>query len=109
MFDATATAAVDRPVRVTIVGSEGVLEVVSENVHEIGGRILLHTADGTSELFYRPSWGDSTTHDNSAMAPFGKLVCDAVDIRRWARLCSRDGPSHAEPLKGALFAPSIRM
>ncbi|MGO8860235.1 MAG: hypothetical protein ACLQRH_05615 [Acidimicrobiales bacterium] len=78
MFDATATAAVDRPVRVTIVGSEGVLEVVSENVHEIGGRILLHTADGTSELFYRPSWGDSTTHDNSAMAPFGKLVCDAV-------------------------------
>jgi predicted dehydrogenase len=78
VFDATASAAVDRPVRVTIVGSDGVLEVVSENVHEIGGRILLHTTGGTSELFHKPSWADPTAHDNTVMAPFGELVRDAV-------------------------------
>jgi predicted dehydrogenase len=78
VFDATATAAVDRPVRITIVGSDGVLEVLSENVHEIGGRIVLHTAEGTTELLNKPAWAGSTAHDDGAMAPFLKLVRDAV-------------------------------
>jgi predicted dehydrogenase len=78
VFDATATGAVDRPAHVTIVGSRGVLEVLSENVHEIGGRILLHTTEGTTEVLYRPGWGDPTAHDDSAIAPWSPLVRDAV-------------------------------
>jgi predicted dehydrogenase len=78
VFDATATGAVDRPAHVTVVGDRGVLEVLSENIHEIGGRILLHTADGTSEMLHRPVWGDPTVHDDSAIAPWASLVGDAV-------------------------------
>jgi predicted dehydrogenase len=78
VFDATATGGVDRPAHVTIVGSQGVIEVVSENIHEIGGRILLHTARGTSEVLHKPVWGDPTAHDDSAIAPWAPLVRDAV-------------------------------
>ena len=78
VLDATATAAVDRPARVTVVGSDGVLEMLSENVHEIGGTIRLHTAEGTSELFHKPAWGESTAHDDGAIAPWLRLVRDAV-------------------------------
>ena len=39
LFDATATAPVDVPVRVTVVGSDGVLEMLSENVHEMSRRL----------------------------------------------------------------------
>ena len=45
-MDTTATAAVDQPARVTVIGSDGVLEVLSDDVHEVGGRILLHTERG---------------------------------------------------------------
>jgi predicted dehydrogenase len=78
VFDATATGGVDRPAHVTVVGSQGVLEVLSENIHEIGGRILLHTAEGTTEVLNRPVWGDPTAHDDSAMAPWAPMVRDAV-------------------------------
>ena len=78
VFDATATAAVDRPVRVTIIGSDGVLEILSENIHEIGGRILLHTPEGTSELYRQDPWSDQTAHDNTAMGPWAALIRDAV-------------------------------
>jgi predicted dehydrogenase len=78
VFDATATGGVDRPAHVTVVGSQGVLEVLSENIHEIGGRILLHTAEGTTEVLNRPGWGDPTAHDDSAIAPWAPMVRDAV-------------------------------
>jgi predicted dehydrogenase len=78
VFDATATGAVDLPVRVTIVGSEGVIEMLSENVHEIGGRILVHNAEGTSEVLHKPAWGSPTAHDDTAIAPWAALVRDAV-------------------------------
>ncbi len=78
LFDATATAPVDVPVRVTVVGSDGVLEMLSENVHEIGGRLLLHTAEGTSDVLHRPAWGNPTAHDDTAIAPWATLVRDAV-------------------------------
>jgi predicted dehydrogenase len=81
VFDATATGAVDRPAHVTVVGSQGVLEVLSENIHEIGGRILLHTAEGTSEVLNRPVWGDPTAHDDGAIVPWAPMVRDAVRHR----------------------------
>jgi predicted dehydrogenase len=77
-FDATATGAVDRPAHVTVVGNQGVLEVLSENIHEIGGQILLHTAEGTSEVGSWPAWNDPTAHDDSAIAPWAPMVRDAV-------------------------------
>jgi predicted dehydrogenase len=77
-IDATATGGVDLPSRVTVVGCDGVLEMLSENVHEIGGRILLHTDEGTSEPFRMAGWADPTAHDDSAMARWAKLVRDAV-------------------------------
>jgi predicted dehydrogenase len=78
VFDATATAPIDLPVRVTIIGSEGVLEMLSENVHEIGGRILLHTAGRTEEVLHQPAWGSPTAHDDTAIAPWATMVRDAV-------------------------------
>ena len=74
-IDTTATAAVDRPARVTVVGSDGVLEVLSDDVHEVGGRILLHTQLGTSEVFRIDPWG---AHHYTEMLPWLKLVRDAV-------------------------------
>jgi predicted dehydrogenase len=74
-MDSTATAAVDRPVRVTVVGSDGVLEMLGDDVHEVGGRILLHTADGTSELFRAAPWD---AHHYTEMLPWLTLVRDAV-------------------------------
>ena len=56
-IDSTATAAVDRPNRVAVVGSDGVLEMLCDNAHEIGGRIVLHTGEKTSELFRARSGG----------------------------------------------------
>jgi predicted dehydrogenase len=79
-IDATASGAVDRPTRVTVIGSDGVLEMLSENVHEIGGLILLHTAEGTAEVFHIDSWGDPTSHDDLAMRPWALLVRDAVRL-----------------------------
>ncbi len=80
IIDATASGAVDRPTRVTVIGSDGVLEMLSENVHEIGGRILLHTAEGTAEVFQIDSWADPTGHDDFAMRPWARLVRDAVRL-----------------------------
>jgi predicted dehydrogenase len=77
-IDSTATSTVDRPLRVTVIGSDGVLELLSESVHEIGGTILLHTGHGTSEVFRMDSWADPTSHDDSAMKPWARSVRDAV-------------------------------
>src|SRR6476659_4231258 len=74
-IDTTATAAVDRPARVTVVGSDGVLEMLSDDVHEVGGRILLHTEHGTSEEFRIDPW---EAHHYTEMLPWAKLIRDAV-------------------------------
>jgi predicted dehydrogenase len=77
-IDATATGGVDRPTRVTVVGSDGVLEMLSENVHEVGGRILLHTPERSAEVYQIDSWTDPSGHDDTAMGPWAKLIRDAV-------------------------------
>ncbi len=74
-MDTTATAAVDRPARVTVIGSDGVLEVLSDDVHEVGGRIVLHAEQGTSEIFQIDPW---PAHHYTEMLPWAKLVRDAV-------------------------------
>jgi predicted dehydrogenase len=74
-IDTTATAAVDRPARVTVIGSDGVLEMLSDDVHEVGGRILLHTEQGTSELFRIDPW---PAHHYTEMLPWTELIRDAV-------------------------------
>jgi predicted dehydrogenase len=74
-MDTTATATVDRPARVTVIGSDGVLEVLSDDVHEVGGRILLHTEQGTSEFLHIDPW---PAHHYTEMLPWAKLVRDAV-------------------------------
>lgn len=74
-IDTTATAAVDRPARVTVIGSDGVLEMLSDNVHEVGGRILLHTEHGTSEQLQIDPWEE---HHYTEMLPWAKLIRDAV-------------------------------
>jgi predicted dehydrogenase len=74
-LDTTATAAVDRPMRVTVVGSDGVLEMLGDDVHEVGGTILLHDTDGTSELFRIEPW---PAHHYTEMLPWVELVRDAV-------------------------------
>ena len=61
--------------RVTVVGSDGVLEVLSDNVHEVGGRILLHTEHGTSEEFRIDPWEE---HHYTEMLPWVGLVRDAM-------------------------------
>jgi predicted dehydrogenase len=77
-LDLSATAAVDLFSRVTVIGSEGVLELLNDSVHEIGGRILLHTPEGTSEQLRIEPWGSVSAHDDSAMGPWLKVVRDAV-------------------------------
>jgi predicted dehydrogenase len=77
-IDATATGAVDLFSRVTVIGSDGVLELLSDSVHEIGGRILLHTKEGTSEQLRIEPWARPEAHDDSAMRPWLQVVCEAV-------------------------------
>jgi predicted dehydrogenase len=74
-IDTTATAAVDRPMHVTVVGSDGVLEMLADDVHEVGGTILLHTATTSSELFRIEPW---PAHHYTEMLPWVRLVRDAV-------------------------------
>ena len=58
-IDATATAAVQRPNRITAIGDAGVLELVNENPREVDACITLHTPAGSSERF-RMEPGDDT-------------------------------------------------
>jgi predicted dehydrogenase len=77
-IDSTATGAVDRPTHVTVIGRDGVLEVVTDSAHEIGGSVLLHTSEGTTELFKLEPWGDVNAHDDSAMMPWTTRIVDVV-------------------------------
>ena len=96
--------------RVTVVGSDGVLEMLSDNVHEVGGRILLHTEHGTSEEFRIDPWEE---HHYTEMLPWVKLVRDAVRTGTTSRACPpsptasparSDGPDHRPALTGTLRA-----
>ena len=77
-IDATATSAADLPARTVIVGDRGVLEVVADSVHWVGGRILLHTKDSISELFRLNPWTTTTVHDDNMMMRWTPLIRDAV-------------------------------
>jgi predicted dehydrogenase len=99
-IDTTATAAVDRPARVTVVGSDGVLEMLSDNVHEVGGRILLHTEHGTSEELRIDPWEE---HHYTEMLPWAELVRDAVRTGT----TSPGMPSFADGLACALVMDQI--
>jgi len=50
-IDATSTNPVERPNRVTVIGSEGVLELTNDNPREEDARIMLYSPGGTKELF----------------------------------------------------------
>lgn len=50
-MESTATAPVGRSMHVTVVGSDGVLELAGDDQHAGSGRIVLHTEAGSSELF----------------------------------------------------------
>jgi predicted dehydrogenase len=94
-IDSTATAPVDRPNRVSLIGSDGVLEMLSDNAHEIGGQIVLHTESGTAELFRLDQKGDNHQLE---MVPWAERVRDAV--RRGA--AGPDDPTFVDGLAAAV-------
>jgi predicted dehydrogenase len=90
-IDSTATGPVERPNCVTVIGSDGILEMRSDNVHEIGGWIELHTHDGTSELFRLDQQGDNHQLE---MRPWAGIVRDAVRHR----VVAPDSPTFSDGL-----------
>ena len=99
-MDSTGTAPVERPNRVTVIGADGVLEMLSDNVHEIGGWIELHTAAGTTEPFRLHQEGDNHRLE---MLPWAELVRDAV--RRGA--ADADMPTFADGLAAAVVMDQL--
>ena len=104
-IDSTATAAVERPNRVIVIGSDGILEMRSDSVHEIGGWIELHTREGTSEPFRLEQAGDNhRARDDAVGANRSRRGAERrrgarlTDLRRRPRVCRRDGPPHAARL-----------
>ena len=77
-LDATATAPVEMPARLTVIGREGVLEVLYDSVHEVGGRVLHHSPAGVRELLRVEPWRDPHVHDDAAMDRYTPLIRDAV-------------------------------
>jgi predicted dehydrogenase len=74
-LDSSATAAVERPSRVIVIGRDGVLEMRSDNPHEIGGWIELHTDAGSTEVFRVDQHGDNHRLE---MAPYAEVVRDGI-------------------------------
>jgi predicted dehydrogenase len=77
-LDATATCGVDAPGRITLVGRDGLMELITDSVHEIGGRVVVQTAEGRRELLRIEPWGDINQHDASAMNPWTVKIVEAV-------------------------------
>jgi predicted dehydrogenase len=73
-IDGTSTSSVQRPNRVTVIGSVGVLELTNENPREEDARIVLHTPDGAKELF---SFEQGDTY-LSQMRQWAEMVRDSV-------------------------------
>jgi predicted dehydrogenase len=74
-LDSSGTASEDRPSRVTVIGRDGVLDMLSDNAHEIGGWIELHTGAGSTEVFRVDQHGDNHRLE---MAPYAEVVRDAL-------------------------------
>jgi len=99
-IDSTATAPVERPNRVTLIGRDGILEMKSDNVHEIGGWIERHDRNGTSELFRLAQRGDNHRLE---MLPWAERVRDAV--RRGT--ADPDAPTFADGLACAVVMDGL--
>lgn len=89
-IDATSTSPVERPNRVTVIGSEGVLELINDNPREEDARITLHTRGGEKELF-RFQQSDTYT---AQMREWAGILRDSV--RRGAP--DPDAPTFADGL-----------
>ena len=74
-IDSTATGPLERPNRVIVIGSDAILEMRSDSVHEIGGWIERHTREGSSEPFRLEQEGDNHRLE---MTPWARIVRDAV-------------------------------
>jgi predicted dehydrogenase len=89
-IDATATNPVERPNRVTVIGSEGVLELTNENPREEDARIVLY-ADGDEKELFAFEQGDTYI---AQMREWAGMVRDSV--RRGA--AEPDAPTFADGL-----------
>jgi predicted dehydrogenase len=89
-IDATSTNPVERPNCVTVIGSEGVLELTNRNPREQDARIVLHTPDGSEELF---SFEQGDTY-LTQMKEWAEIVRDS--IRRGG--AKRDAPTFGDGL-----------
>lgn len=74
-IDATATAPLERPGGLVVIGSDAILEMRSDSAHEIGGWIEQHTREGTSQVFHLEQQGDNHRLE---MTPWARIVRDAV-------------------------------
>jgi predicted dehydrogenase len=89
-IDGTSTSPVERPNRVTVIGSEGVLELVNENPREEDARITLYASDGAKELF---SFEQGNTYITQ-MREWAAVVRDGVRQRG----SEPDAPTFADGL-----------
>jgi predicted dehydrogenase len=77
-IDTTSTGPINCSTRVTVIGRDGLMELLTDGTHEVGGRILLHTTGEMVELVRIEPWGDIEEHDDSAMSPWAAKICEAV-------------------------------
>jgi predicted dehydrogenase len=89
-IDATSTNPVERPNRVTVIGSDGVLELTNENPREEDARIVLY-GDGDAKELFAFEQGDTYV---AQMHEWAGIVRDSV--RR--RAAEPDAPSFADGL-----------
>ena len=89
-IDATSTNPVERPNRVTVIGSDGVLELTNDNPREEDARIVLYTRDGAKELF---SFQQGDTY-LTQMREWAEIVRDSVRRGR----AEPDAPTFADGL-----------
>ena len=90
VIDGTSTNPVERPNRVVVIGSEGVLELVNENPREEDARIVLHGPHGPKEMF---TFQQGNTY-NTQMQEWAQIIRDSV--RRGA--AEPDAPTFADGL-----------
>ncbi len=101
-IEGTATSSALRPNRLTVVGSDAVLELTNENPREEDARIVRYTRDDTKELF---AFAQGDTY-MSQMRQWAEIVRDTVrvgharagraDVCRRPRGVQSDGPAGAE-------------
>jgi predicted dehydrogenase len=77
VIDASATAAVDLPQIITVIGRDGVLELRGETLSDVGGTVTRLTSEGATEIDLVP-YGATEDPDVSAMLPWMPLICTAL-------------------------------